>query len=261
MLALSSVLAIQPVGAKKKVEKVDAIGNKPRLATELDSASYAIGVEIGNDLVNNFKSLPNGSSLNRDAVLEAISAIFKNDTSSLIIKSKDARSVYQSYLQKMDQIEKQETLKKNQEFLANNKKNPSVVETASGLQYEILREGNAGAAKPTSNTDKVKVNYKGTLLDGTVFDSSYDRGTPAEFELNRVIPGWTEGIQLMSVGSKYKFYIPSQLAYGERANGKIKANSLLIFEVELLDVTKGTTPANNSKPATIGKYNFPKYEK
>jgi FKBP-type peptidyl-prolyl cis-trans isomerase FkpA len=115
------------------------------------------------------------------------------------------------------------------------KETGKVTTTASGLQYEVLTEGNGGA-KPSA-TDSVTVHYKGTLTDGKVFDSSYDRGQPATFPLNRVIPGWTEGVQLMTVGSKYKFTIPPDLGYGARgAPGAIPPNATLVFEVELIKI-------------------------
>ena len=119
-------------------------------------------------------------------------------------------------------------------FLAENKNKPGVRSTDSGLQYQVITEGRG--AKPAA-TDRVRVHYTGTLLDGTKFDSSVDRGTPAEFALNGVIPGWTEALQLMSVGSKYKLFIPSELAYGENGTpGPIGPNATLIFEVELLEI-------------------------
>ena len=120
-----------------------------------------------------------------------------------------------------------------EKFLAENAEREGVTVTDSGLQYEVMSEGDG--ASPTAE-DTVTVHYKGTLLDGTEFDSSYSRGEPATFPLSRVIPGWTEGVQLMKVGSKFKFFIPSELAYGERSTGKITPNSTLVFEVELLDV-------------------------
>lgn len=122
-----------------------------------------------------------------------------------------------------------------EKFLAENTKKPNIKTTASGLQYEILSPGK-GTAKPTA-TDNVTVHYKGTSLDGKEFDSSYSRGEPTSFPLNGVIPGWTEGVQLMTEGAKYKFYIPSNLAYGENgAGGSIGPNETLIFEVELIKI-------------------------
>jgi len=119
-------------------------------------------------------------------------------------------------------------------FLEENKKVEGVVETESGLQYLVLHRGE-GEQKPTASS-KVKVHYHGTLIDGTVFDSSVDRGQPLSFGLNQVIKGWTEGVQLMNVGDKFRFFIPSKLGYGNRAAGKITPGSLLIFEVELLEI-------------------------
>ncbi|MCA8888121.1 MAG: FKBP-type peptidyl-prolyl cis-trans isomerase, partial [Parvularculaceae bacterium] len=128
-------------------------------------------------------------------------------------------------------------LKKSEEFLAENAKRQGVASTASGLQYEVLVEGESGGKSPT-DANVVKVNYEGRLIDGTVFDSSYERGEPIEFPLARVIAGWTEGVQLMSVGDKFRFFIPPDLAYGARGTpgGPIGPNEALIFDVELLDV-------------------------
>ncbi len=128
------------------------------------------------------------------------------------------------------------TKKEGEDFLKENAKRPEVTTTASGLQYEVVKEGTG--TKPTIS-DMVKVHYHGTLIDGTVFDSSVKRGIPAEFGVNQVIKGWVEALQLMPVGSKYKLYIPSELAYGQQGAGAmIKPNSALIFEVELLDIIK-----------------------
>ncbi|MGY3264753.1 FKBP-type peptidyl-prolyl cis-trans isomerase [Lysobacter sp. HA35] len=122
-----------------------------------------------------------------------------------------------------------------EKFLAENKTKKGVFTTPSGLQYMVLRQGSGARPKPT---DRVRVNYHGTLLDGTVFDSSYDRGEPVEFMLNQVIPGWTEGVSMMPVGAKYRFWIPSQLAYGEKGAGEqIGPNSTLVFDVELLAIS------------------------
>ena len=121
----------------------------------------------------------------------------------------------------------------SEDYLSENARRPEVETTESGLQYEVLEEGSG--AKPGAR-DRVTVHYKGELLDGTVFDSSYDRGEPISFALNQVIKGWTEGLQLMPIGSKYKFTIPSELGYGSRGQGPIPANSVLIFQVELLGI-------------------------
>jgi FKBP-type peptidyl-prolyl cis-trans isomerase FklB len=140
--------------------------------------------------------------------------------------------VFQRCLATVQAEAAEKTKAENKDFLEKNGKKAGVKTTASGLQYEVIKEGTG--AKPTDTTT-VSVHYHGTLMDGTVFDSSVDRGTPASFKLNQVIKGWTEGIQLMSVGSKYKFWIPSDLAYGDMGSGGvIKPGALLIFEVELL---------------------------
>ena len=145
-----------------------------------------------------------------------------------------SQSFLQTYFTAAQEKISTEKKAQGEKFLADNAKNPAVQTTASGLQYIVLKD--TVGAKPTA-TDKVKVHYEGTLIDGTKFDSSYDRGEPIDFPLNQVIPGWTEGIQLMSVGSKYKFYIPYQLAYGEQgAGGVIPPYSTLIFTVELLGI-------------------------
>jgi FKBP-type peptidyl-prolyl cis-trans isomerase FklB len=126
--------------------------------------------------------------------------------------------------------------KAGEEFLAENAKREGVVVTESGLQYEVMTAVEGDAAKPTA-ADTVSVHYHGTLIDGTVFDSSVERGEPVQFPLGNVIPGWTEGVQLMKVGEKFKFFIPAELAYGARSpSPKIPANSALVFEVELLEI-------------------------
>lgn len=128
----------------------------------------------------------------------------------------------------------QENSRLGYEFLTQNKSKEGVITTASGLQYQILTQGD-GTVHPKAS-DTVTVHYHGTLIDGTVFDSSVDRGEPIAFPLNRVIKGWTEGVQLMLVGDKYRFFIPSELAYGNRTTGKIGGGSVLIFDVELLKI-------------------------
>ena len=155
-----------------------------------------------------------------------------------------AQKILQRASEAAHKKEAAENLAKETEFLEKNAKKDGVKTTESGLQYEVITEGTGAAPLAT---DTVKVHYEGTLLDGTVFDSSYDRGNPVEFPLDAVIPGWTEGLQLMKVGSKYKFYIPSKIAYGERGVSQvIPPNSTLIFEVELLEILP---PAKTEKSA------------
>jgi FKBP-type peptidyl-prolyl cis-trans isomerase len=146
-----------------------------------------------------------------------------------------ASNLYTSYDQKIQAEAKDKNRVAGELFMTENKKRPEVKTTSSGLQYEVLKKG-TGTVSPKA-TDKVTVHYHGTLIDGTVFDSSVERGQTASFGLNQVIPGWTEGLQLMSVGDKFRFYIPSNLAYGERSpSAKIKPNSTLIFDVELFSI-------------------------
>jgi len=215
-----------------------------KMKTAVDSLSYAYGVGMGTNLAQNLQQFP--AKLNVDLFLAVFEKALKGDTAKLAITPAQAYEVFQRCLataQKEAAVAVKEDAKK---FLEKNAKVDGVKTTPSGLQYTVIKEGTG--PKP-ADTATVSVHYHGTLLDGTVFDSSVDRGTPAEFPLNRVIKGWTEGIQLMNVGSKYKFWIPAELAYGDNgAGGQIKPGSLLIFEVELLGI-KGVTPMPTPKPA------------
>ncbi len=208
--------------------------SKVELKTLADSAAYAIGVDLGNNIKKNLPEAPGGSDLNQDIILAAFTQALNGQESQ--ITAEQANGVTQDYFMKMQAAEGEKNKEAGMKFLEENGKRAEVKTTASGLQYEVIKEGNG--AKPTAE-DQVKVHYHGTTIEGKVFDSSVDRGEPVEFGLNQVIKGWTEGLQLMSVGSKYKLYIPSELAYGENAAGPdIKPNSTLIFEVELLDIVK-----------------------
>ncbi len=203
------------------------------LDTDVAKFSYAMGMDVGTSLRQM------GSDIDADVLVEALRTSLAGG--EVRLKPEEAGQVKQAFFQKKQQEKQAEmaatgaTNKVTGEtFLATNKKKESVMTTDSGLQYEVLTS--ADGAKPVA-TDTVKVHYKGTLIDGTEFDSSYARGEPATFPLNRVIRGWTEGVQLMTVGSKYRFFVPSGLAYGERGAGqKIGPNSTLIFEVELLNI-------------------------
>jgi len=191
-------------------------------------ASYALGVLMGADL--------SGSGL--EISYEDFMAGFKAAATGAATRMTpaQAQSTFNAAYQAAQNKIKAQNLATGRAFLDANKKKEGIKTTASGLQYEVLASGSG--AKPSA-TDTVTVNYEGRLLDGTVFDSSYARKQPASFALNGVIKGWTEGLQLMSAGAKYRFFIPSELAYGERGSGdKIGPNATLVFEVELLSIKK-----------------------
>ena len=200
-----------------------------------EKASYALGVDMGNS-VKQF-----GTSIDRDALVDGLRDVLSEREPRL--SPEEVNELVRELLAKAQEedarwrTELAETnMQKGEEFLAENKAQDGVVETASGLQYIVLAlgEGPSPAA-----TDRVTVHYEGKLLDGKVFDSSYERGEPVEFVLSEVISGWTEGVQLMKVGSKYRFFIPSDLAYGGRGAGQdIGPNATLIFEVELISIER-----------------------
>lgn len=205
------------------------------LKTESDSASYAIGVLVGNQNKQQLKSTPDsGQNFNLDLLAIAFEKQLKGEETKMT--SEQANTFIQGYFKKLSAKEGSKNKEEGEAYLTKNKEKEGVKTTASGLQYEIIKEGTG--PKPKAD-DQVKVDYTGTTIDGKVFDSSVQRGKPATFGVGQVIPGWTEALQLMPVGSKWKIYIPSNLAYGERGAGKdIGPNSTLIFEVELLDIVK-----------------------
>ncbi len=206
------------------------------LKTEMDTLSAAIGISFSSSVVS--QGIGN---LNTDVLTKTIGASLKGEPT--VLTPEAANAFLQSYFEKISAAKQKEMEEKGavvrvegEKFLEENKKRAGVTTTASGLQYEIMKAGEG--AKPTA-TDKVKTHYHGTLTNGTVFDSSVDRGEPVEFPVNGVIKGWTEALQLMPVGSKWKLFIPYQLAYGERAAGpQIPPYSALVFEVELLEIVK-----------------------
>lgn len=208
--------------------------SKVQLKTLADSAAYAIGIDIGNNIKKNLPTAPGGKDLDQKIILAAFTSALNGDSSQ--IPSATVQTVTQSYFMKAQQVESGKAGEAGQKFLDENGKRAGVLTTASGLQYEIMKEGTG--PKPLA-TDTVIVHYHGTTIEGKVFDSSVDRKEPAKFPVNQVIPGWTEALQLMPVGSKWKLVIPAQLAYGERGAGAdIKPNSVLIFEVELIEIKK-----------------------
>ena len=202
---------------------------KIKMKNELDSVSYSLGVNIANNLRDQGMT-----EINSDLMASAISHVFEG--ADLAIEEQKTGEILNSYFQKL-QVEKEKELRKaGEDFLAENKSKEGVVTLPSGLQYMVMKEGTG--PKPTL-TDKVTTHYHGTTIDGKVFDSSVERNQPASFPVNGVIKGWTEALQLMSVGSKWKLFIPSDLAYGARGAGpKIGPHSTLIFEVELLSIDK-----------------------
>lgn len=232
--------------AAPAVEQVQAeTGKLVHFKTEDDKAAYAIGVSFANYLSTSLdKPSEIGITLNKDLVLKGIEHVFAGNPE---LNEEETRAALEALDKRVAETmqkqaaEKAAAAKKDGDaFRAEFEKQDGVVKTESGLLYQVLTP--AEGEKP-ADTDTVQVHYKGTLIDGTQFDSSYDRGEPATFPLNRVIPGWTEGVQMMSVGSKFKFVIPPELAYGEQDTPTIPANSTLVFEVELLKVDNGEDAA------------------
>ncbi len=193
----------------------------------MDKISYALGLSIG----NNFKA-SGVKDIDIDIFSKAILDVLKNQKPSMSYD--EAKQIINDFFTKLQEEKLEINKKAGEEFLKINKEKPGVVTLPSGLQYMVLKKGEG---KIPAATDTVKVHYEGTLIDGSVFDSSVQRGQPATFGVTQVIQGWVEALQLMPVGSKWKLFIPSNLAYGESGAGKsIEPNSALIFDVELLDI-------------------------
>ncbi|MGN6162960.1 MAG: FKBP-type peptidyl-prolyl cis-trans isomerase [Flavisolibacter sp.] len=206
----------------KKAAPAKSSQSTPALKNLNDSVSYAIGMSVAK-----FYSQQGIKNLNSAMCAKAISDVFNNKKE--LLTEEQANLAVMRFLN--PNVFK--NIEAGEKFLAENKTKPGVKTTASGLQYEVITEGKG--AKPLA-TDTVEVNYAGTLLDGTEFDNSYKRGAPITFPLNGVIRGWTEALELMPVGSKYKLYVPYQLAYGMNDYGSIPGGSVLVFEVELLSI-------------------------
>lgn len=206
----------------------------PALKSSLDTVSYALGVNIGSSLRENLKTFPNGPA-NINILAEIFVRALKGDTAGLIMDNAAAEACIQTYVMAAQQKENEARKAEGEKFLAANKSKAGVKTTESGLQYKIIKEGDGGE-KPT-DADRVKVHYTGKLLDGKVFDSSVERGEPAEFGVTQVIRGWQEALKLMTKGEKLQVWIPSDLAYGTGGAGEmIRPNSTLEFEIELLDI-------------------------
>ncbi|MDR3194774.1 MAG: FKBP-type peptidyl-prolyl cis-trans isomerase [Tannerella sp.] len=204
------------------------------LAGAVDSACYSIGVSYGSGLLQSMKNFP-GGEVNLEVLEKGFVQALKND-SNLLVTAEAAQAYIQSYLADIQGKEAEVEKEKGVRFLAENKTKEGVITTESGLQYKILNRGNGAIPVPEN---QVQVHYTGKLLDGTVFDSSMERGEPVTFGVTQVIPGWTELLQLMQTGAKYQVWIPSELAYGAQGAGQvIKPNSVLEFEVELLQIVE-----------------------
>ena len=198
-----------------------------KLNNEIDSVSYSLGVNIGENIKTQF---PDIDLKNFEAAIKDV----LDDNKKPIISGADAQKTIQEYFTKQQAKASESVVEEGRKFLAENSKKENVVTLESGLQYEVIKPGEG--AKPTLN-DQVTTHYHGTLIDGTVFDSSVERGEPASFPVSGVIKGWTEALQLMNVGSKWRLFVPYDLAYGERGAGpKIGPFTTLIFEVELISI-------------------------
>lgn len=208
------------------------------LKTAADSVSYAIGVSTGAGYRENLKTLP-GEEANVDDLIAGFIQAIKGDSSALRMTPQAAQAYIQTYFMEASARDAEKTKEEGVKFLEENKTKPGVITTPSGLQYKVEKEGTG--PKPTAD-DQVKVHYTGKLIDGTKFESTLDQGEPAVFGVGQVIKGWTEGVQLMPVGSKYTFWIPAELAYGAQGAGRdIKPNSALVFEIELLGIETDNT--------------------
>lgn len=195
----------------------------------MDKISYALGLSLGNNLLSS-----GINSLNIEKLARGIQDVLEQKKPEITYQ--EAQEIIDEYFRKLQEQSSEKTISEGKAFLESNGKRPEVITLKSGLQYEIINKGNGNLPKAS---DKVRVHYHGTLIDGTVFDSSVRRGEPATFGVTQVISGWVEALQLMPVGSKWKLYIPSNLAYGAQGAGQhIGPHTTLIFEVELLDIVK-----------------------
>src|SRR5213083_1998099 len=205
-----------------------------------DKVSYSLGLNIGFNLGR--QNVP----INPDALVAGIKDAIANKPQLTPDQIKETMTAFEKDMEQKQKAEADKNASEGTKFLEENKKKEGVKTTASGLQYKVVKEGTGAQPKAT---EMVTVNYRGTLINGTEFDSSYKRGEPATFPVNGVIKGWTEALQLMKAGSKYQLFIPSNLAYGERSvSPDLGANSTLIFEVELMDAKPAPTPGAAAAP-------------
>ncbi len=198
-----------------------------KITGELNRFSYALGMSVASNLIKS-----GVKKVNPETFLQAINDTFTGEMPKMM--PEEANKILEEFMQKASQGEAKNNLEEGIKFLAENKSDKGVIELPSGLQYKVIEEGDGELPTPEN---QVKCHYHGTLIDGTVFDSSVERGEPAVFPVNAVIPGWVEALQLMPVGSKWRLFIPPELAYGEQgAGGVIGPNSTLVFDLELLEI-------------------------
>ena len=201
--------------------------SKHEFKGQLEEFSYALGLSISGNLIQS-----GVKSIDPENFMLALSDVFNGQEPKLSVD--DANKILKEFMEQQQSGASNSNLEEGMAFLAENRNKEGVIETASGLQYQIITEGDGEKPSPT---DEVKCHYHGTLIDGTVFDSSVQRGEPATFPVNGVIQGWVEALQMMEVGSKWRLYVPSDLAYGDRgAGGAIGPHTTLIFDVELLEI-------------------------
>ncbi len=225
-LIFSSLIFFSCSSCKHTAQNTEEV----KLTTKADSASWFIGTQIA----GNLKREKFSESLNQDVLISAIKAQFESD--SLLFDMQEGNRIIREFIAETSRANFKDKIEAGKKFLEENGKRAEVTTTPSGLQYEILVKGNGQIPTQTST---VKAHYHGTLLDGTVFDSSVERNQPFETHVTRVIKGWTEALLMMPVGSKWKLYLPYDLAYGERgAGGSIGPYETLIFEIELLEIVK-----------------------
>lgn len=242
-MKISKILGVAVIALAVTSCNNNSISSKAKLENEIDSVSYAFGVNMSKQFKLNFKEI------DREVFTQGL--VNGLDSTNLLINDKEALTVLQTFFQKKQQEKIKEQRAKalkqaevkfkdvkeaGEKFLAENKSKKGVKTTASGLQYKVLKEGAGDLVKPT---DRIKIHYHGTTVDGKVFDSTIKRNTPYESRANQFIKGFNEGLALMKVGSKYKFFIPQEIAYGPQQRGElIKPLSALVFEVEVLEIKK-----------------------
>lgn len=223
-ILLTAIIAVNAQTTKPVPKPVNI------LKTAADSVSYVLGEIAAYNLVQQGLG---DVKINNTAFLRALTDVLEKKKT--LLDDAVANAMLSKYMEKKQTDKIKPTIEEGRKFLAQNKLKPGVITTASGLQYEVIKEGTG--IKPTL-LDTFVAHYRGTLLNGTEFDASYNKGQPLTWPVNQVVRGWTEGLQLMHIGSKYKFYIPYELAYGANGSGQIPGGAMLTFELELLDVKK-----------------------